>query len=95
MKTYKEVKRKVEDKVYCDLCGQSCTLDQFGSEYATLEAIWGYGSKKDGEKFDIQICENCFNETLNWMKEKRRINLGSFSYPHNKDPLNGENYNII
>ena len=41
MKTYKTVKRKVEDTVRCDMCDYLCTIDQFGSEYATLEATWG------------------------------------------------------
>lgn len=95
MRTYKKIKKKVEDKVYCDVCGQNCTVDQLGSEYATLEAIWGYGSTRDGQKFDIQICEQCFADTLDWMKNKRRVVLGHFQYPYDKDPLEGQSYNIL
>lgn len=90
MKLYKEVKRKVEDKVFCDICGQSCTLDQFGSEYATLEAQWGYSSKRDGQKFDIQICEKCFEEILEWIKTKRHYHKMPFTTtncPHDHDSL--------
>lgn len=89
MRIYKKVTKKVEDRIYCDLCGHNCTTDNFSSEYATLEAVWGYSSKRDGEKFDIQICEKCFNDILVWMTNKRQEYLAPFSYPHNKDPLKG------
>jgi hypothetical protein len=92
MKTYKIVERKVEDGVYCDVCGNPCSIEQIGNEYATLEAIWGYGSKYDGTKFDIQICEKCFDDTLDWIKKRRKQNLGPFNYPYSKDPLEGERY---
>lgn len=95
MKTYKIVERKVEDQVHCDICGKSCSVEQIGNEYATLEALWGYGSKYDGIKFDIQICDKCFDDTLTWIKQKRKQNLGPFSYPYNKDPLKGQEYSMI
>lgn len=95
MKTYKIIQKKVEDKVYCDVCGHSCYVEQIGSEYATLEAVWGYGSKHDGLRFDIQICDKCFEDTLNWIQQKRKSNLGPFNYPYDKDPLKGTNYNIV
>jgi hypothetical protein len=90
MRTYKKVTKKVEDRVYCDICSSSCITDNFGSEYATLEALWGYGSQKDGEKFDIQMCEKCFNDILIWMTNKRQEYLAPFAYPHDKDPLKGQ-----
>ena len=87
MKTYKKVYYKAEDKVHCDICGSNCTDDNCGSEYATLEALWGYCSKKDGKKIDIQICEKCFDDTLEWMRSKRQSYLGPFNYPYDYDPL--------
>lgn len=90
MRTYKEVKRKVEDTVRCDICDYNCTKNQYSSEYATLEASWGYGSQKDGSKYDIQLCELCFDKTIEWMKKQRRNYLACFSYPFNTDPFDGE-----
>jgi hypothetical protein len=87
LKTYKQVTKKVEDKTFCDICGSCCTDDNCGDEYATLEALWGYVSKKDGSKYDIQICERCFDETLEWMRQKRASYLGPFNYPNDEDPL--------
>lgn len=89
MKTYRKVTKKVEHNVYCDICDKNCTDINYGSEYATVEALWGYASKRDGERFDIQLCENCFGDMLGWMRNKRQEYLGPFSFPHNKDPLKG------
>jgi hypothetical protein len=92
MKTYKTVSKKVEDQVICDVCGKVCTNDYYVSEYATVEALWGYSSSSDGQKFDIQLCENCFGDMLGWMTQKRKEYLGLFNYPYDKDPLRGEPY---
>lgn len=90
MKTYKTVKRKVEDKVICDVCGKVCTDDNYITEYATVEAQWGYASANDGTSFDIQLCENCFGDMLGWMIKKRKEYLGPFKFPHKQDPLQGK-----
>lgn len=88
MKTYKKEYKQVLDEIYCDVCGICCTDSLGQSENATLEAMWGYCSSKDGVKFDIQICERCFDQILEWIKNKRKSYLGPFKYPHQKDPLN-------
>jgi hypothetical protein len=94
MKTYKTVEKKVKDRIYCDACGQCCTEDNIGDEYGTLEAVWGYGSKHDGTKYNIDLCEDCFFKVVESIKDKRRRVLGPFNYAYDKDPLNGETYNI-
>lgn len=90
MRTYKTIKRQVEDKVYCDMCGLNCTDEQLGSEYATLEAMWGYSSHKDGHKYDIQLCESCFDKIVEHIRKNRKKILGCFEYPYDNDPLYGE-----
>lgn len=87
MKTYKIIQRTVEDKVFCDICNKICTNDTYGSEYATLEANWGYASNSDGEKFDIQLCENCFGETIGWIRRKRKEYLFPVEYHYQTDPI--------
>ena len=73
MKTYKEKTIKVLDHILCDICGKTCTDDYYNEhENATLEAAWGYNSGRDGGKFEIHLCENCFYDTIRWMKEKRK-----------------------
>jgi len=96
MKTFKEQLRRVVDDVNCDVCGKSTTNNtNIGPDYATLESCWGYGSKDDGTKYNIDLCENCFLEVLNFIKDKRRQVLGPFKYPYEKDPLEGQDYTIL
>lgn len=90
MRTYKTVPRQVEDQIRCDICDAICTDKQLGSEYATLDAMWGYKSKKDGSRYEIHLCESCFDKIISWMKTERKKFLGPFNYPHVKDPLKGE-----
>jgi|688.fasta_scaffold245943_3 hypothetical protein len=94
MKTHKKEYKQVIDKIYCDMCGSCCTDDNFGTECANLEAVWGYLSSKDGSKFDIQLCERCFDDVLEWIKNQRKSYLGPFKYPYQKDPLSGESNKI-
>ncbi len=72
MKTFKTKKCEVIDKFYCDVCGECCTTDNFGTEIASLSANWGYSSKKDGKSYQIDLCENCFDMTLTYLKNKKK-----------------------
>jgi hypothetical protein len=93
MRTFKEKKIKAVDDVCCDACGKSTTnYDYVGPDYATLESCWGYGSYHDGSKYNIDLCETCFFDVINFLKEKRHQVLGSFKYPFNNDPLEGVEY---
>lgn len=48
--------------ILCDKCGKSC-IDSIGMnyEYASVSVIWGYGSRKDEQKHEAQICEPCYD----------------------------------
>lgn len=92
MQTHKNKTIKVIDQVYCDSCGSNCSRDQLGNEYGVLEAKWGYSSKQDGTVYEIHLCENCFMETVNFIKDKRRRTLGCFNYPYDYDPLEGKSW---
>jgi hypothetical protein len=98
MKTYKKKLTKVISEILCDCCGQSCTKEvptikpSFDHEYAKIEATWGYFSNQDGTQYDIEICETCFTEVLDYIKDKRQKVLGPFNFPYEKDPLEGKCY---
>lgn len=72
MRTYKKQYRQVPDKIICDVCGSNCTDDNCGTECAFIDALWGYCSKKDGSKFDIQICEVCFDSTIEYLRNRHK-----------------------
>ena len=94
MRTYKTEPKKVVSEILCDCCGESCTITEpvVEHEYAELIATWGYFSDQDGQQFNIDLCENCFNDVLSFIKNQRRKILGSFTYPHKNDPLEGTCY---
>jgi hypothetical protein len=91
MKIWKKKTIKVVYDVSCDCCGKSTTIAD-DPDYATLESCWGYGSKNDGTKYSIELCETCFFEVLNFIKDKRRKVLGPFQFPYSNDPLDGVEY---
>ncbi len=81
------------DDVHCDVCGKSTTNNiNVGPDYATLESCWGYGSKNDGTKYHIELCETCFFEVLSFIKDKRKKVLGPLNYPYDHDPFGGVEY---
>ena len=93
MRTFKEKTIQVVEDVRCDACDKSTTnYIDIGPDYATLESCWGYGSSNDGSKYNIDLCETCFFDVINFIKEQRRKVLGPFTYPHNEDPLDGQTY---
>jgi hypothetical protein len=62
------------DDIICDICGNSCKK-KVDIESAKLFAHWGYDSLKDGDVYDIDICENCFDKTLAFlMKIRSHVN---------------------
>lgn len=89
MKTYRNKLIKSIDSIYCDMCGENCTQEQLGHEYALLEAQWGYNSKQDGKRYDIHLCEQCFMDIVIFIKKQRKTNLGPFKYAYKYDPLEG------
>lgn len=96
MRTFgkKTVEIEYTKSLNCDMCGANCAaFDDFvGENYATLQADWGYGSKSDGTKFEVHLCEECFYSVLDFIRNERRKTLGCFDYPHEHDPLYGENH---
>jgi hypothetical protein len=61
MKIYKN---KILRDVICDFCGKSCVTSYGDFEYAVLNYDWGYCSRKDGEKGELSICEDCFDKIM-------------------------------
>jgi hypothetical protein len=62
--------------ICCDICDKSCKhkhiigaeefapgiTEEQDCEYATVSATWGYFSRKDGESYHIDLCEDCFDK---------------------------------
>ena len=48
-----------------------------------LSAHWGYGSKYDGERYELQLCEKCFFYALATLRKER---ADEFMFDENFDP---------
>jgi hypothetical protein len=86
MKQFKNKTVEVLDDLICDICGESCKDKNFGYESANISATWGYASNQDGSKYDIDLCENCFEKTLDFLQGLRKVK------PAGKDPLDPRPY---
>jgi len=75
-KVKKEVKeQEIVEDIICDCCGKSCKTD-YGFEYMTMLAKWGFGSNKDMERWGAHICERCVDEkfsNINFTKENQIV----------------------
>jgi len=58
----------------CDVCRGSNRVEGYGSQFGVLRASWGYGSRHDGEKYEVHLCEFCFFRTLSGLRRERMVN---------------------
>lgn len=59
--------------VVCDVCRLTTRSQGGGLQFATLQAHWGYGTKHDGERYELHLCGECFFQTVANLKQERRI----------------------
>ena len=75
--TVTEEHEKLTD-VFCDICGKSCKTEM-DYEFAVLAADWGFDSKKDGEHHHCDICEDCYNEVVDFILSRGgKINIEEY-----------------
>lgn len=60
--------------VTCDACCQSTSIEGYGQQFGVLQACWNYGSKHDGERYEVHLCEPCFFRTLAMLRRERMVN---------------------
>lgn len=61
--------------ILCDVCDQSTKHELDGThlfEVGQLKANWGYGSKHDGERYQLDLCESCFFYAISVLKREKR-----------------------
>jgi hypothetical protein len=72
MKITGKIEVEAVTDVVCDVCQLSTRVQNGGLQFATLRANWGFGSKHDGELYELQLCEDCFFQTVAQIKQNRR-----------------------
>jgi len=66
----------VVSDIRCDVCEESCSpVEGYGPQVGTLSATWGYGSRHDGDAYEVHLCESCFFQALASLQEQRRGHL--------------------
>lgn len=73
MRVYPRADRANMPKIYCDICGDSCRKEH-DNESAELSATWGYDSSKDLTSHRIDLCESCFDRTIEFLRSIRTKN---------------------
>lgn len=58
--------------ILCDVCLESTRVEEYGLQYAMLQAHWRYSSAHDGERYEIHLCERCFFQAVASLKQERR-----------------------
>jgi len=66
---------QIDADIHCAVCSTDTRVPGYGQQFGTLQALWGYGSKHDGERYRVHLCEPCFFQTLAYLREQRRINM--------------------
>jgi hypothetical protein len=72
MKITGRVEIETVTDVLCDGCSSSTRVENGGLQYATVQARWGYGTRHDGERYELHLCEGCFFKTIAYLKQERR-----------------------
>lgn len=72
MKITGKIEIEAVTDVLCDVCQLTTTVRNGGLQFATLQAHWGYGTKHDGERYEIHLCEGCFFQAVANIKQERR-----------------------
>ena len=76
MKVITKQEVDVVSDIRCDICDESCSpVEGYDPLYGTLSAKWGYGSRHDGENYELHLCESCFFQALANLQEQRRGHL--------------------
>lgn len=74
----------------CDLCASATDIPGYGRQSGELHARWGYGSRHDGERYRVRLCEGCFFQVLAYIKQERRVH-----HLFDEEPLDDQDFGLI
>lgn len=62
-----------ESKVTCNMCGREIYMWDEDNGFS-IDTRFGYGSKRDGEKIQLDLCCNCMDKVADYVIQKCKIN---------------------
>jgi len=83
---------EVVGDVVCDICCRSTQTEGGGLQYGELRAAWGHGSTRDGERYEVHLCERCFFHALATMRRQRQFET---MFDENDDNRCPENFGLV
>lgn len=50
-------------EIRCNMCGKTIVFGEGHDkeDYVLIQKEWGYFSNKDGKKYTLRMCEDCFD----------------------------------
>lgn len=84
MKKTATVPKEATVDVICDICNESVVPDSYRElqqdlsdfqGFGVLKASFGYGSTRDGQKVNFDLCETCFQDLEKHVEKLRASNL--------------------
>ena len=66
----RKVRKEVETvtDVKCDSCGESMIFDGDFIRGVEMPLSFGYGSKRDTERYCLHLCDTCFDQMMIFMR---------------------------
>jgi hypothetical protein len=68
--------------VLCDVCSESTCAGGYGTQFGVLLASWVFGSRHDGERYEVHLCERCFFRMRNCAPRDQSLAFGLTSHLH-------------
>jgi hypothetical protein len=82
-KEIKAIDQEVVTDVICDSCGKSC-LTEYGPEYMTLQANWGFMSNHDLETWEAHVCGECVDSKFSFISFDKKSSWTGAPLPNDK-----------
>lgn len=53
-------------EIRCNVCGRKIVFGEKHNkeDYVLIQKEWGYFSDKDGKKYTLRMCENCYDKLV-------------------------------
>jgi hypothetical protein len=73
MRLYKQLKvwENILEKYICNMCGAEMSAEEAEQDCKEMYQFimnFGYGSKKDGERWSFDLCEDCLDKITDLFK---------------------------
>ena len=61
---------------FCRVCTRAISFYAGNRDYGVLHADFGYGSHLDGNRYHLNLCDDCFQSTLDFLAARARLLRG-------------------